>query len=184
MGADPTVATAGGEGDDVEEGFDALMVQVGPAMVVVTVAVDGEASGCLVGFHTQCSINPRRYALWLSKANHTYELALRAHTFAVHFLDDGHAPLAALFGGLTGDEVDKFERTGWTPGPGGVPLLDDCSHRLVLARHALFDAGEDHVCLVGDPIATTAAGEFTPLRLPDVDDIEPGHEAEEERHHG
>lgn len=168
----------------VAEGFDELMAQVATAMVIVTVSVDGEASGCLVGFHTQCSINPRRYALWLSKANHTYELALRAHTFAVHFLDDGDGPLAELFGGLTGDEVDKFERTGWAPGPGGVPLLDDCGHRLVLARHAFFDAGEDHVCLVGDPIAASSDDGFAPLRLTDVDDIEPGHEAEEERHHG
>ena len=168
----------------VAEGFDELMAQVATAMVIVTVSVDGEASGCLVGFHTQCSINPRRYALWLSKANHTYELALRAHTLAVHFLDDGDGPLAELFGGLTGDEVDKFERTGWAPGPGGVPLLDDCGHRLVLARHAFFDAGEDHVCLVGDPIAASIDDGFAPLRLTDVDYIEPGHEAEEECHHG
>ena len=181
MNTDPDRSTSD---DAVADDFDELMAQVAPAMVVVTVAVDGEASGCLVGFHAQCSINPRRYALWLSKANHTYELALRAHTFAVHFLDDGDEALAELFGGLTGDEVDKFERTSWSPGPGGVPLLDGCRHRLVLARHALFDAGEDHVCLVGDPVAATTADEFTPLRLPDVDDIEPGHEAEEERHRG
>jgi flavin reductase (DIM6/NTAB) family NADH-FMN oxidoreductase RutF len=181
MGVDPTVA-APDEG--VAQDFDELMAQIATALVVVTVAVDGEASGCLVGFHTQCSINPRRYALWLSKANHTYELAPRAHTLAVHFLDEGDERLAELFGGLTGDEVDKFERTRWSPGPGGVPLLDDCRHRLVLARHALFDAGEDHVCLVGDPIAASVAGEFTPLRLPDVVDIEPGHEADEERHDG
>ena len=181
MGADAEVPAVDGT---VHEDFDGLMAQVAPAMVVVTVAVDGEASGCLVGFHTQCSINPRRYAIWLSKANHTYELALRARTFAVHFLDDGDAPLAQLFGGLTGDEVDKFERTGWSPGPGGVPLLDDRRHRLVLARHAFFDAGEDHVCLVGDPLAATTADDFTPLCLPEVDDIEPGHEAEEERHPG
>ena len=181
MDADPAETTSD---DSVAEDFDELMAQVATAMVIVTVAVDGETSGCLVGFHTQCSINPRRYAIWLSKANRTCELALRAHTFAVHFLDDGDERLAALFGGLTGDEVDKFERTGWAPGPDGVPPPNDSPHRLVLARHALFDAGEDHVCLVGDPVAATSRNAFTPLRLPDVDDIEPGHEAEEDRHQG
>ncbi|WP_255355718.1 flavin reductase, partial [Frankia sp. CpI1-P] len=39
-------------------------------MVIVTAAVpDGERSGCLVGFHTQCSIEPARYLLCISQAN-------------------------------------------------------------------------------------------------------------------
>ena len=36
------------------------------AMVVVTVAVGDERDGCLVGFHSQSSIDPRRYVVWLS----------------------------------------------------------------------------------------------------------------------
>ena len=41
----------------------------------------------MVGFHSQCSVDPGRFAVWLSKANHTYGVALRAEVFAVHFLD-------------------------------------------------------------------------------------------------
>ena len=168
----------------VEEAFDALMQAANTAMVVVTVSVDGERSGCLVGFHTQCSINPRRYALWFSKANHTYELALRAETYGVHFLGADDRPLARLFGTTTGDEIDKFDRVEWTEGAGGVPLLDACPTRMVLRRHAVFDAGEDHLCVVGTPVAAAGDDSFTPLRLRDVDDLEPGHEADEERHDG
>jgi flavin reductase (DIM6/NTAB) family NADH-FMN oxidoreductase RutF len=168
--------------ETIDEAFDDLVRCSDTAMVIVTVAVDGEQSGCLVGFHTQCSINPRRYAVWLSKANHTYELVLRAEACAVHFLAEGDRPLAALFGATTGDDIDKFEQTPWTEGPHGAPLLDDCATRLVLRRHALFDAGEDHVCLIGDPIEAACGGEFTALRLADLDDLEPGHEADEERH--
>ena len=138
-------------------------------------AVDGEASGCLVGFHTQCSINPRRYALWLSKANHTYELALRAQTFAVHFLDTGDESLAALFGGLTGDEVDKFTRCRHQAGPHGLPLLTDLPHRFVgEITHRLHGAG-DHVLVVVAPSLVGPAPATAPLRLSAVSGLDPGH---------
>ncbi|WP_255360521.1 flavin reductase, partial [Frankia sp. EI5c] len=41
-------------------------------MAVVTTAVDGERSGCLVGFHTQCGIDPPRYLVCISHNNHTF----------------------------------------------------------------------------------------------------------------
>jgi len=170
--------------EEVASAFDALVGATAAAMAVVTVSVDGEPSGCLIGFHGQCSIEPRRYALWLSKANHTYDLAVQAETFAAHLLAAGDERLAAHFGGLTGDEVDKFATVGWTPGPGGVPMLDDCPRRLVLRRVALLDSGGDHTCVVGEPVSVEGNGDFTPLRLPDVVDLEPGHEAGETRHEG
>ena len=44
-------------------------------MAIVT-AFDGrERSGCLVGFHTQCSIAPSRWIVCISKKNHTYGIA-------------------------------------------------------------------------------------------------------------
>ena len=64
--------------------FDELVGSLGPAMVVVTTAAGGLRAGCLVGFHSQCSIEPRRYAVWLSKLNETYRVAQRAEMFAVH----------------------------------------------------------------------------------------------------
>ena len=57
--------------------FDALMADVDPVMIIVTTASDGVRAGCLVGFHTQCGIDPVEYAVWLSKANHTYDLAMQ-----------------------------------------------------------------------------------------------------------
>ena len=167
----------------VDDAFDELVAQTATAMAVVPVAVDGEPSGCLVGFHGQCSIEPRRYAIWLSKANHTYDLAVQAETIGLHFLAQGEHELAAHFGGLTGDEVDKFANVAWSPGPGGVPLLDACPQRVVLRRLSLVDSGGDHVLLEGEPVAASTAGPFTPLRLSDVADIDPGHPAEENPRH-
>ena len=64
--------------------FDCMAADLEYAMFVVGAAVDGDADACLVGFTSQCSIDPRRFAVFLSKANHTYELARRASTLVVH----------------------------------------------------------------------------------------------------
>lgn len=162
--------------------FGALMSDADPAMVVVTAVEGDERAGCLVGFHSQCSIDPVRYAVWLSKANHTYRVALLAEHVAVHFLDAGDDDVAALFGGTSGDDVDKFARSAWTPGPGSVPLLDRCPNRVVGRRHTLVDEGGDHVCLVLTVDDVTRGGPFTPLRLSDVTDLEPGHGNQERPH--
>jgi flavin reductase (DIM6/NTAB) family NADH-FMN oxidoreductase RutF len=77
-------------------------------LYIVTTAVQAERSGCLIGFATQCSIRPPRFLACLSKKNHTFELAQRAAVLAVHRVDEGRKQLAGLFGGETGDEVDKF----------------------------------------------------------------------------
>jgi flavin reductase (DIM6/NTAB) family NADH-FMN oxidoreductase RutF len=131
--------------------FESLMADVDQAMVIVTTAVDGMRSGCLVGFHSQCGIDPPRYAVWLSKANHTYRVAATAETFAVHFARPDHLALAELFGGETGDDVDKFSQCAWTAGPDGVPMLDACPDRFVGRRVHLVDVGADHACLVLAP---------------------------------
>jgi flavin reductase (DIM6/NTAB) family NADH-FMN oxidoreductase RutF len=146
---------------------------------VVTTASGGERAGCLVGFQAQSSIEPARFTVWLSKANHTYRVALHADHLAVHFLAAGDVGVAELFGTLTGDRVDKFTRCPWRPGPSGVPLLDRCPHRLVLARHVVLDEGGDHVAFVGRPVEVAAAGPFTPLRMAAVRHLAPGHPAGE-----
>jgi len=159
--------------------FDALVSRLDPAMVVVTTAQGGERSGCLVGFHTQSSIEPRRYSLWLSRANHTYRVALLASHLAVHALTADDRDVADHFGSLTGDDVDKFAGLAWTPGPGGVPLLDRCPHRMEVRRVTLVDDGGDHVCFVTEPVAAESGRPFRPLRLHGAADIDPGHAAGE-----
>ena len=162
-----------------DDAFTALMAAVDPPLIIVTTAVDGARSGCLVGFHAQSSIDPPRYSVWLSKANHTYGLAVRSSHLGVHFLTDSDRPLAALFGEHTGDEVDKFAGLDVSHGLGGVPLLTGCSRRLVLQRAALLDEGGDHVCFVGEVVSCSADGSFMPLRLSQVDDFTPGHPADD-----
>lgn len=163
------------------DAFDALAAATDPAMLVVTTADGEERGGCLVGFHCQSSIDPPRYTVWLSKANHTYRLALRATHLGLHFLGEEHRGLAERFGTVTGDDTDKFSGLPMETGAHGVPLLLDVPGRLVVRRLALLDEGGDHVCLTTEPVSVAGDPPSAPLRLSVCRDFEPGH-GNEERH--
>jgi flavin reductase (DIM6/NTAB) family NADH-FMN oxidoreductase RutF len=150
-------------------------------LVVVTTRVGGRRAGCLVGFHTQASMQPEVYAVWLSRANRTTALAIDADHLAVHYLTSDQLDVAEHWGSLTGDEVDKFATAEWDPGPYGLPLLRACPDRMVLKRVEVIDVPEaDHLCWLGTvELARPHHGEA--LRLGDVEDLVPGHEADEVR---
>lgn len=165
---------------DVRTGFNRLMAGLDHPMTIVTTASGGVRAGCLLGFHAQSGIDPPEYAIWLSKANHTYRVGALADTFAVHFPTSDQRDLAELFGAQSGDAVDKFAEVPWTPGPDGVPLLDDVPNRFVARRLAWLDPGTDHVCVVLEPVmAETADTESEFLWFGEVTDIEAGHGADE-----
>ncbi len=165
--------------DSNDDAFDATMAWLDTAMTIVTTTDGRERAGCLVGFHSQCSIEPSALAVWLSKANHTYRVAVLADVFAVHYLSEHHVDLARLFGTHSGDALDKFEHCAWHEGPHGVPVLDDCDSFVVGRKLALLETAADHVCVVLDPIEAASGASGPPLRLSDVSDLRPGHEAEE-----
>lgn len=147
-----------------------------PMYVVTAAAQSGERDGCLVGFATQCGIHPARFLVCLSKANRTYRIAVGAPVLAVHLLGRGQEGLAGLFGERTGDEVDKLAGCGWRPGPHGVPLLDDCPHRLVGAVLARTDLG-DHEGFLLEPVDVHAVDGIVPLPFSAVRDLDAGHPA-------
>jgi flavin reductase (DIM6/NTAB) family NADH-FMN oxidoreductase RutF len=157
--------------------FDDLVGVMGGALVVVTTAIDDQVGGCLIGFHSQCSIEPSRYALWLSRANHTYRVAVFAEHLAVHVLGADDQAIAEHWGTLSDDTADKFAGVAWTRGPGGVPLLDACPRRFVARKRTVLDDGSDHVCFVVEPIEVQGSAGGAPLRLSSIDALEPGHAA-------
>ena len=161
--------------DDIESAYATLVTAADPAMVVVTVAVDGTRSGCLVGFQSQCSIDPVRHAVWLARINHTYGVARRADTMILHFLDESDARVAGVFGSLTtDDDVDKFALVG--AGAGDSPVLEQCANRVTARVVAVLDDGTcDHVCFVVEPTDLVSDDSFAPLRYHVVADLEPGH---------
>jgi flavin reductase (DIM6/NTAB) family NADH-FMN oxidoreductase RutF len=159
--------------------FAGLMSSLDNPLIVATTAEGHERAGCLVGFHAQSSIDPDRYAVWLSKANYTYRVALRATHLGVHFLTSADLPLAERFGTLTGDTTDKFADLRVSTGAGGVPVLEDVPHWVILRRIVLLDEGGDHVCVTGEPVAAGSSGPFEPLRLSQASHLTPGHGSRE-----
>src|SRR3954453_17693371 len=91
--------------------------------IVTALGRDGERSGCLIGFATQCSVKPPRFLACISKQNRTFDAVQHAEAIVIHFLGSAQRDLAELFGGETGDEVDKFELCRWSEGPFGIPGL-------------------------------------------------------------
>jgi flavin reductase (DIM6/NTAB) family NADH-FMN oxidoreductase RutF len=160
-----------------DEAFDRLVAMLDYTMFVVTTQANGHASGCLVGFATQTSLRPPRFLVGISRRNHTFGVACQSEHLAVHVLTRREVELARLFGGQTGDEINKFEHCSWHSGPAGMPILDDAVAWFVGKTLNRIDVG-DHVGYLLGPIAVHAAEVFDDLvRFSDVNDIEPGHEA-------
>jgi flavin reductase (DIM6/NTAB) family NADH-FMN oxidoreductase RutF len=159
------------------DSFDAVTDVLDYPMFVVTTASEGHAAGCLVGFATQTSIDPPRFLVGLSVNNHTYRVAREASRLVVHVLDAESIELARLFGESTGDDVDKFVRCSWRPGPDGVPVLDDASAWFsgMVQEHGRF--GDHAAFLVDIDSAEVRRKPSRLLLLSDVADFDPGHEA-------
>lgn len=147
-----------------------------PVFVVTTVDRAGERAGCLVGFLTQCSIDPQRLLVCLSTSNHTHRVAQHADQLAVHVLGEEQRELAELFASTTGDEIDKFRRCAWRPGPAGLPLLTEVPAWLAGTVLDRVDLG-DHTGFLLAPFAGECDDDQLPLMFSAVKDLSPGHPA-------
>lgn len=161
--------------DSVQEMFTKITTGLDYPMLIITARAEGGPAGCLVGFSTQCSVQPSRYLVCLSDKNRTLRVASAAAVLAVHFLSADAMDLARLFGEETTDENDTFSRCRWHPGPSGVPILDDCGRWFVgrvLQRQGLGD----HVGFLLEPIAAHHDEPEDGLFFQHVKDLDPGHE--------
>ena len=148
-------------------------------MIIATTRAGDDVDGCLVGFSTQCSIDPLRYLVCLSNANRTYDIARVASTVVVHVLHDAALDheLAQLFGEETSFEVDKLGQCQWDDGPSGVPVLRGLDW-FVCRIVDQIDLG-DHtgfVLAVGDE-GSAARAEEPPLTYVEVEDLDAGNPA-------
>jgi flavin reductase (DIM6/NTAB) family NADH-FMN oxidoreductase RutF len=145
-------------------------------LYVVTASLGDEVSGCLAGFVTQCSISPVRFIVCISKVNHTFGIAERSKSLALHLLGADQLAMASIFGELTGDVTDKFERVQWAPGFTGAPVLSECA---AWAEGSILNrmSGGDHEAFL---LAVRDGGRGHHegrLMLSDAPGLEPGHPA-------
>jgi flavin reductase (DIM6/NTAB) family NADH-FMN oxidoreductase RutF len=158
--------------------YERVIEAVDPIAVIVTCASGRDKAGCLVTYSAPCSLEPPRYAAWLSHRNHTYQVALGADELIVHMLTHADLPLAEFFGGISGKNQDKFTRVRWSD-CGGAPLLEVSGGWLrgrILSRGpGREETGGDHTCFVLAPTAAESGSRSgRPLRLSDVQHIHPG----------
>lgn len=159
------------------EAFEKLVALLNYPMFVVTTQADGVVAGCLVGFASQASINPPRFLVGLSNKNHTFRVAAGASHLAVHVFDPEHLEVAELFGSMTSDTVNKFDRCAWHRGPERLPILDDAAAWFVGKILERFPLG-DHVGHLLEPVAGQPPHELERwVSFGDVRHLEPGHEA-------
>jgi flavin reductase (DIM6/NTAB) family NADH-FMN oxidoreductase RutF len=160
-----------------ENAYDCLVSHLDPPMFVVTVASEHDRAGCLVGFATQCSLHPPRWYVGISRLNYTFHVAVTASVVVVHALGAGNTELARLFGEQTGDDIDKFDRCQWRPGPDGrTPVLVDCPRWFAGAVVDRVDPG-DHLGLVLAPFVAECHDQGPQLGVRALSDLNPGHPA-------
>lgn len=154
-------------------------------MAIVTAAAGDERDGCLIGFSTQCSIDPTRFLACLSNANLTRRIAARASLLVVHVLHAGahDEALARLFGEETGFETDKLTRCEWEAGPEGAPVLAGCDwfagtivDRVDLGDHTGF------VLDVREDLGAAARAAEPPLTFVDLRALDAGRDASRGAH--
>jgi len=172
----PAVADPAVTDEHTAEAFQGAVADLDYPMMIVTAATEDERGGCLVGFGAQCSISPPRFMVWLSKHNHTYQVAQRADVLAVHFPSTDDRELAELFGTTTGDDVDKFAVCRWRTGPGGAPVLEGVRRWFAGTVTERLDSG-DHVAFMLDPVAGESGDWPGQLGFQALQHLNPGHSA-------
>ncbi|HVJ97429.1 MAG TPA: flavin reductase family protein [Acidimicrobiia bacterium] len=156
------------------DAFEEIVSTFDPPMFVVTARAGDEQDGCLVGFTTQCSIDPHRFVVCLSEKNRTTRLAQQCEILVVHSLRAEQYAIAEHFGTETGDDVDKFATVAWHEGPNGTPVLTGCDWFAGRVLAQLDDWG-DHLGFVLEVIDAEIVSGGERLGLQSVIDLDPGH---------
>jgi flavin reductase (DIM6/NTAB) family NADH-FMN oxidoreductase RutF len=162
--------------NDPERVFNELTGEIDYSMLIVTTSAGMQRAGCLVGFATQCSVDPPRYLVCLSENNRTFRVAEHSDALIVHFPGADQSELVELFGAETGDDVDKFAQCSWRPGPLGMPLLDGCPRWFAGAIADRIPLG-DHVGFLLAPFAAEKSGNGDSFLFHRARWIDAGHAA-------
>jgi flavin reductase (DIM6/NTAB) family NADH-FMN oxidoreductase RutF len=143
-------------------------------MFVVTAASKGERGGCLVGFTTQCSIDPLRFLVCLQEQRNVGRSRRRSPGSSPPGADQR---IAEHFGSVSAkNDPDKLASWPLGSGPGGLPILEDCDWFFGRVVEQV-DLG-DHTGFVLDPTGgKLERGTPGQLGYDQLDDVEAGQPA-------
>ncbi|GAA4561502.1 flavin reductase family protein [Micromonospora coerulea] len=109
---------------------------------------------------TSVSLDPPLVSFCLGRESSSWPTVERAEHLAVHLLASGQQEVARTF---ATSGIDRFAaHPGWTPGPFGVPLIDDALAVLLCRVVRRIEAG-DHTIVLGEPLALGTGEDGDPL---------------------
>lgn len=113
--------------------------------VVTTLDRRGTPVGLTANSFTSVSLEPPMVLFCLEKTSETLTAFESGGGFAVHVLGAGQLELSIRFASRG---IDRFEGLHWTPGIGGVPVLDGALAVFECSTTHAYEGG-DHVIFVG-----------------------------------
>jgi flavin reductase (DIM6/NTAB) family NADH-FMN oxidoreductase RutF len=105
------------------------------------------------------SLDPLLVSFAPARTSRTWPLIRQTGTFGVNVLAADQAEVSAAF---ARSGTDRFHGIGWSPGPGGAPLLDGACAWISCELRNEYDGG-DHTLVVGRVVALGADPAREPL---------------------
>mgnify|MGYP001058704656 CR=1 FL=1 len=143
---------------------------------IVTASAQGRDNAMTAAWHSSISLNPPLYGVSISPKRFTCQLITESKEFGINFIPFEKASLAAFVGGISGQEMDKFQRLNIEkekPLRTKVPILKDAyaAYECKLVDSKLYG---DHIWIVGEIVAVHFLEEaFTPEQVFHLEKIKP-----------
>ena len=160
----------------IREGVGAFTYPPPKVAVIVTAHAKGKDNAMTVAWHTSISSSPPLYGVAISPKRFTYQLIIDSKEFGVNFLPFDRVELVAYVGGVSGQEVDKFQRFNIARDKAketAVPILKDAyaAYECKLVEDRGYG---DYRLLIGEVAAVHWLKEaYTPDKTVDLDKINP-----------
>lgn len=122
--------------------------------VVTTTGPEGPV-GLTVNSVASVSLRPPLMLWCLRKESASLDVFASCSHFAVNVLSAGQSEVARTFASR---HPDRFGTVGWSPGRGGVPVLDGVSAWLLCRRTGAPQSAGDHVVVLGEVVGHHGEG--------------------------
>jgi flavin reductase (DIM6/NTAB) family NADH-FMN oxidoreductase RutF len=144
--------------------------------VIVTASAGGRDDAMTAAWHSSISLKPPLYGVAITSKRFTYQLIMGSREFGINFIPLEKASLAAMIGGTSGKQMDKFESFNIKkekPLKTTAPILKDAyaAYECKLVDSKSYG---DHFWVVGEIVAVHFLEEaFAPAEILDLDKIKP-----------
>ena len=113
--------------------------------VMTVLDADGKPEGITANSFSSLSLDPPLIVWSLRLSSRSFNTYQNAARFTVNILAEDQVDISNRF---ASSGVDRFEGVAYTPGLGGVPLINGCVSYLECSLDASYPGG-DHVLFVG-----------------------------------